>query len=124
MGVWDRSFLGNTYTGCHTASNGVVANVIPTLVHLSGRLFYVKPGQAAGASTNSPPGSASDNAYWGYARDGGANPAMSIPTWTSGNTVREGGAYWTDSPTARTSSPAAIRRWTRRLRSLARTRSC
>ena len=99
-GVFDRSFLGNTYTGCHTASNGVVANVTPTLVHLSGRLFYVKPGQAAAASTNSPPGSASDNAYWGYARDGGTNPAMSIPTWTSGITVREGGAYCTDSPSA------------------------
>ena len=99
-GVRDRSFLGNTYTGCHTAANGVVANVIPTLVHLSGRLFYVKPGQAAGASTNSPPGSATDNAYWGYARDGTANAAMSIPTWTNGITVREGGAYCTDSPSA------------------------
>ncbi|MFL6730138.1 MAG: hypothetical protein ACJ8E3_00680 [Sphingomicrobium sp.] len=99
-GVCDRSFLGNTYTGCHTAANGVVANVTPTLVHLSGRLFYVKPGQAAAASTNSPPSSATDNAFWGFARDGSANPAMSIPTWTSGVTVREGGAYCTDSPSA------------------------
>jgi hypothetical protein len=99
-GVRDRSFLGNSYTACHTASNGVIANVTPTLVHLSGRLFYVKPGQATGASINSPPNSASDNAYWGYARDGGANPAMSIPTWTSGITVREGGADCTDSPSA------------------------
>lgn len=99
-GVRDRSFLGNTYTGCHTAANGVVADVTPTLVHLNGRLFYVKPGQAAGASTNSPPASATDNAHWGYARDGAANPAMSIPTWTSGIAVREGGAYCTDSPSA------------------------
>ncbi|HEX6740285.1 MAG TPA: hypothetical protein VF079_00625 [Sphingomicrobium sp.] len=99
-GVRDRSFLGNSYSGCHTAANGVVANVTPTLVHLSGRLFYVKPGQAAAASTNSPPGSAGDNAFWGYARDGAPNPAMSIPTWTSGIGVREGGAYSTDSPSA------------------------
>jgi hypothetical protein len=99
-GVFDRSFLGNTYTACHTAANGVVANVTPTLVHLSGRLFYVKPGQAAGASTNSPPASPSDNAFWGYARDGGASSAQSIPTWTNGMTVREGGAYCTDSLSA------------------------
>lgn len=99
-GVWDRSFLGNTYSGCHTAANGVVGNVTPTLVHLSGRLFYVKPGQAAAASTNSPPASASDNAYWGYARDGSASPSLSIPNWTNGITVREGGPYCTDSLSA------------------------
>jgi hypothetical protein len=99
-GVWDRSFLGNTYSACHTAANGVVANVTPTLVHLSGRLFYVKPGQASAASTNSPPGSATDNTYWGYARDGTANAGMSIPNWSSGMSVREGGAYCSDSLSA------------------------
>src|SRR4051812_21313203 len=99
-GVSDRSFLGNTYTACHTAANGVVANTVPTLVHKSGRLFYVKPGQAAAASTNSPPSSATDNAFWGYARDGSPNSAMSIPDWASGITVREGGAYSSDSLSA------------------------
>lgn len=55
-GFWDSSFIGNTYLGCHTAANGWDGAItsIPTGSTLNNIRFYVKPGQATGASTNTP----------------------------------------------------------------------
>jgi hypothetical protein len=55
-GFWDSSFLGNTFVGCKTASNGWdgALGSIPTACTIGNNRFYVKPGQATGASTNPP----------------------------------------------------------------------
>jgi hypothetical protein len=59
-GVWDSSFLGNTYINVHVANAGLVPGNPPTIVHYLGNRFFVKVGQAAGASTNAPPATATE----------------------------------------------------------------
>lgn len=95
-GIWDSSFLGNTWIGCHTDSNGVKSSGDASSVcSYSGNQYFVRPGQAVGASTNAPSGTSAINTWWGYIRAGGAD--SSYVAWTSGLTWREGGAYRTDS---------------------------
>jgi hypothetical protein len=55
-GFWDSSFLGNTYSACKTSGNGWDGAIssTPTASTIGGSRYYVKPGQATGASTNSP----------------------------------------------------------------------
>lgn len=101
-GVWDRSYLGNTYNGCHTATNGTyqVGGAVPyVLCYYSGRFYYVKQGQEAWASANAPSGTTADNTGWGYWMDS-AGASSSAPAWTAGMNVRSGGPYGTDSLTA------------------------
>lgn len=93
-GVWDSSFLGNTYVGCHAAGNGQSASgMTPTQVSYSGYRYSPVFGQEAGAATNAPSGTATDNAYWYYYALGGADASRSIPTWVNPTTVRSGGSY-------------------------------
>jgi len=95
-GINDRSFLGNTYIGCHSADNGIVAGQpSATIVAHGGNRFYVKDGEAAGASINAPPVTPTDNAWWGFAYAGGVSAPI-VPAWVSGIAVREGGAYRTN----------------------------
>lgn len=100
-GVEDSSFLGNTYVGCHLAANGWEGAVgsTPTACTHGGNRYYVKPGQAAGASTNAPTGAAGDNMWWGHIGPGGV--AAGLAAWTPGTTFREGGAFKTDNANAR-----------------------
>lgn len=95
-GIWDSSFLGNTYIGCHTAANGWdgARTSIPTACTYSGNRYYVKAGQAAGASTNPPSGTTAGNTWWGYIGEGGTYNG--VVEWVSGTTFREGGAYYAD----------------------------
>ncbi len=99
-GVDDSSFLGNTYVGCHAAANGWdgALGSIPTGCTFGGNRYFVKAGQAAGATANAPTGTAADNAWWGYSGPGGVYNG--VPVWASGTTFREGGAYKTDNPNA------------------------
>jgi hypothetical protein len=55
-GFWDSSFLGNSFYSCHSASNGWDGAIgsVPTGCTIGNSRFYVKPGQATGASTNAP----------------------------------------------------------------------
>jgi len=99
-GVLESSFLGNTYTACHAASNGWGTAVTPTQVSYLGNRFAVVHGQEAGASTNAPPATATNNTWWLYMFAGAADPTNSIPTWTSGITVRSGGGYCSDNNNA------------------------
>lgn len=95
-GVDEQSFLGNTYTGCHTSGNGTSWASAPyTVVEKNLRWFGIKPGMAVGAQTNSPPATATDNTWWYFLRD--ANPSIYTPTWFSGIVLREGGPYRTTS---------------------------
>lgn len=101
-GFHDSSFLGNSYIGCHTASNGnsAAANAIaPSTVHYGGFYYGVIAGQEAGASTNAPSGAATTNTWWYYHSAGGPHPQF--PDWASGTTYRAGGGYRSDNPNSR-----------------------
>ncbi len=95
--VWDSSFLGNTHIGHHSANAGLVPGVPASVVSYAGNRYYVKQGQAAGASTNAPSGTSAANVWWGYIEPGAPASWLNIPAWTSGVSVREGGGYRTDS---------------------------
>jgi hypothetical protein len=99
-GVWDSSFLGNTYVACHAASNGWDGAIgsIPTGCTYNGNRYYVRAGQAAGASTNAPSGNITDNTWWGFQGAGGTY--WGVIDWASGTIFREGGAFKTDNPNA------------------------
>jgi hypothetical protein len=101
-GFWDSSFLGNTYVGCHSDSNGLTAGTIPSVVTQGGNRYCVKAGQEVGASSNAPTGTASDNGWWYFMGPGGADLANNIVAWSSGMTLRTGGSYRTDDPNAQT----------------------
>lgn len=100
-GIDDSSFLGNTWVGGQDEQNGLGANITPTVVSNGTYRYYVKDGQAVGASTNAPPAGATSNTWWGFLEAGAANVPLSILTWVSGVTVREGGPYRTTNPNAR-----------------------
>jgi len=95
--VWDSSFLGNVHIGHHSANAGLIPGVPPCVVTYLGNRYFVKQGQAAGASTNAPSGTTADNTWWLYNGAGGEALFANIPTWSSGTTYREGGGYKTDS---------------------------
>ena len=98
-GVWDSSFLGNTYVGCHSANNGVSSGGSPSAcVSHGGNRYGVVVGQEAGASTNAPSGTTTDNTWWYYIDAGGVH--SNFPAWSSGTTYRSGGAYQTDGANA------------------------
>lgn len=96
--VYDRSFLGNTWTGLQTTDGGVtdiVSGVPPVCVYNNGFIFACIPGQETGASTNSPPSTATSNTWWLYWKASGAATAYA-PQWVSGTTYRSGGAVTSD----------------------------
>lgn len=97
-GVWDSSFLGNVYIGCHSSGNGLwgdgTAGKPASATSYSGNRYFVKVGQEIGASTNAPSGAATSNTWWGYWQPGAA--ATGIPAWVTGMAWRAGGSYATD----------------------------
>jgi len=101
-GFLERSFLGNTYTGCHASDNGL-ANVAyngPNESHFvtfGGVQYYVLAGQES-AAANVPPGTAGSAGIWVPLRGGGAT--RGIPTWASGMPVVSGGPYRGEDPNA------------------------
>ena len=95
-GVWDASFLGNSYFGCHAEANGQTPGTPPTMVSHGGNFYCVKAGQEAGAATNAPSGSAGDNAWWYYISPGAPAPLLNINSWASGTAYRAGGSYRTE----------------------------
>jgi len=97
-GIWDSSFLGNTYVACHTSLNGWHAWSTRTCVSMNGNRYYVRNGQAAGASTNPPTGTTAHNQWWGYIGPGGTG--IGLDEWVSGTTYVEGGAYKFDTGAA------------------------
>ena len=101
-GIWDSSFLGNTYVGCHSASNGYengALAIAPTMVSDGTNRYGVIAGQEAGASTNAPSGTSADNQWWYFIQAGGV--IDKYPLWVSGRTYRAGGAARTDNANAR-----------------------
>jgi hypothetical protein len=83
--------------GGHQVSNGKrsmgAGQTATSAVWLNNNVYYVVPGQAAGASTNSPSARGGDNQWWYHLEDGVKNgPFPDIPLWVSGIETREGGA--------------------------------
>lgn len=97
-GIYDRSFLGCTFIspmcqeiGRTSENDGVT---YPTsMCSYGGQRYYVRPGQAVGASTNAPTGTTADNTWWGRFGAGGPAPTNGCPEWVSGLNVREGWVY-------------------------------
>ena len=87
-GIWDASFLGNTYLGCHAATNSRRGQVF----HLTGRYYLID--DSLGGSTE--PGT--NPAVWVYLNDSG--PHSTYPQWVSGASYVTGGAYKSDSDSA------------------------
>jgi len=81
-GIWDNSFLGNTYVGCHTDGNGR-----KSMVHYGGNRYYCLDASLAGSTT---PGT--NGAVWALIGAGGVNVPY-YPDWVSGATYLVGGAY-------------------------------
>lgn len=95
-GVFDKSFLGNTFVAPHVAANARNATNNGTTLACSfvtqgGNRYTVIRGQETGASTNAPTGAATNNTWWIYVEAGGATTG--VPAWVSGITVRSGGGY-------------------------------
>lgn len=81
-GIWDSSFLGNTYVGCHTDGNGR-----KSMVHYGGNRYYCLNASLAGSTT---PGT--NGAVWASLGAGGVHVPY-YPDWVSGATYLVGGAY-------------------------------
>ena len=98
-GIFDSSFLGNTWIGCHADGNGTAhsasGTTIGSICSFGGNRYYVRAGMAAGASANAPTGAATSNAWWGWISAGAAD--ANFKAWVGGMTWREGGAYRNDS---------------------------
>ena len=88
-GIFDSSFLGNTYTGCHASQNGKKGRVSDGT-----NRYYAKVD-----ITNSTVTPASDPANWGRIGTGG--DTSSYPLWVSGSDYLEGRPYKADSANAR-----------------------
>lgn len=81
-GLADYSFLGNTYSGCHSSTNGT-STTKRAWVNYGGRV-YVCINAALGGTTT--PGT-SASVWYDYVATAGAD------NWVYGNTYVQGGAY-------------------------------
>lgn len=103
-GIYDSSFLGNTYIACHTANNGVATvgnnpSGSSSFVHFGGTRYSAHPGSTEAAYVATQPGT--DANVWVPIVAGDVHPV--IPTWTAGQPVGTyfaGGAYRTDNANA------------------------
>lgn len=103
-GIWDSSFLGNSYFGGHHANNARQAVTdgvaIPTsMATHGGNQYFVIAGQESWCSTNAPSGTTANNQGWAYWSAGGT--ADGIPAWFSGIGCRAGGSVCSDNVNAR-----------------------
>lgn len=90
-GIFDSSFLGNTWIGCHTASNNKHGQV-----HYKGKRYrLVTDDEKAGAAT--VPGT--DENVWRFVRAGRSHAAY--PDWEPSETYVRGGPYRSDNKNAR-----------------------
>jgi hypothetical protein len=98
FGIDCNSFLGVKFESVHTNGNGTLAG--PTwmtgtrkasLVSSGGRVYYVKPGQAANAASHQPGVTSGWETVWGDVGAGG--PGSTIPSWSSSGNFVEGGPY-------------------------------
>jgi len=103
-GIFDGSFLGNTYVGCHAAGNGTASTGEngaggSSYVHLSGRLYGANVGATEAQLVATTPGT--DGAVWYDIKAGSSS--STIPTWLAAQptgTYFHGGPYHSDNANA------------------------
>lgn len=83
-GVYDSSFLGNLYLGCHTNNNAMKCRV-----YHNGAYWI-----CGKANTGIAPGT--DNRYWYWYASGAAPSLPYYPAWDIATAYNEGGSYKTD----------------------------
>lgn len=91
-GIWDSSFLGNTYIGCHVATNGVAlvngnSSIQSSFVTFGGNRYAAHWNATEAQLVATEPGTNSN--IWFPDGAGGAHPT--IPLWTAG---RPEGTYF------------------------------
>jgi hypothetical protein len=109
-GIFDSSFLGNSYIGCHSATNGVAVvagNTGSSFVHYNGpengntdHRYSANIAATEADLVATVPGT--DANVWIEANNLG--PHFQVPTWTAAQpagTFFHGGAFQTDNPNAR-----------------------
>jgi hypothetical protein len=103
-GIWDNSFLGNTYVGCHTAGNGVATRGVngtkSSFVTYEGNRYATNPNATEAQYVATTPGT--NEAVWVFAGAGGTHGT--IPLWETGKTAGEyiaGGSYRSSGNNAR-----------------------
>jgi hypothetical protein len=84
-GIYENSFLGNTYVACNIASAGS-----QSIVTFGGNSYYCLSDSLGGSTT---PGT--DATVWKLMANG------AYPAWVSGGTYNQGGAYWSANPSSR-----------------------
>lgn len=89
-GIYDDSFLGNTYVGCMTEVCGRLSQVS----HAGERYYCIDPAKAG----NATPGA--DPKVWVSIGIGGIN-AESYPMWVASHSYAVGGSYASINPNAR-----------------------
>lgn len=100
-GIYDSSFLGNTYIGCHTASNGtqIQTKGYNSIVFHLGTRYVAHPDATEAQYIATEPGT--NNNIW---RDDGAGTVHpSIPQWDGAlpvGTYKAGGPYVASNPNA------------------------
>jgi hypothetical protein len=104
-GIYDSSFLGNTYLQCHTAGNGVATvggnpSGSSSVVETGGNHYSANAGATEAQLVATTPGT--DENVWILI--GGGFASSTIPTWLAAQSVGtyfHGGAYHTDNANAR-----------------------
>lgn len=102
FGIFDASFLGNTWLGCHSAFNGVgrSAGAPATLVSFGGTRYGAVLSATEAQLANTQPGT--DANVWFPVEPGGTS--SDVPAWVAGRPVgtwRHGGAYAATGASAR-----------------------
>lgn len=104
-GIWDSSFLGNTWTACHTASNGI-SNVgengagESSFITYGGERYCGNLDATEAELVATTPGT--DEGIWLHVGTGGVGTG--IPTWTAAQpegTYFAGGSFATDNANGR-----------------------
>lgn len=103
FGIFDASFLGNTWVACHAAFNGVgrAAGAPASLVSFGGNRWGAKIGASEAQLVNTQPGT--DAAVWYLVGPGAVSG--DVPAWVAGRPVGTfvvGGAYAATNDNART----------------------
>jgi hypothetical protein len=88
-GIFDASFLGNTFSGCHFNGNGFAGQV-----SFGGNRYYAIDETLT--STTEP---GTNPAVWGFAAVGGPGTTI-YPLWVSGTTYYAGGPFGSNSNNA------------------------
>jgi hypothetical protein len=104
-GIYDSSFLGNTYLACHSATNGqalIGANAADasSTVTFGGNRYFANVAASEADLVATTPGT--NEAVWKFSIVGGTHPQ--IPLWVAAKpagTYFHGGAYRTDNANGR-----------------------